>query len=101
MAEMTSKRREFIPKKPLEEVLSRLRSRSPNIFGHSQPQNSVVSNKVKRKGKQIRQDVCDLDFKNKRSGRILSRMTRNKYQNQGKLVLTICWQPIHIFFTVL
>jgi hypothetical protein len=30
-----------------------------------------------------------MDFKNKRSGHILSRMTRNKYQNQGKPVPTI------------
>ena len=30
-----------------------------------------------------------MDFKNKRSGQILLRMTRNKFQKQGKLIPTI------------
>jgi hypothetical protein len=34
-------------------------------------------NKIKGQGKQVTQDANDLDFENKRSGRLLLRMTRS------------------------
>jgi hypothetical protein len=66
-----------------------LRDRSPNTPGPVQPKITDDNNKIKRKGKQIKQDANDLDFKNKRSGWILSRMTRNQCQNHSKLIPTV------------
>jgi hypothetical protein len=84
VTEITSKKHEFIPKRSLEEILSHLRSRSPNIPGHSQPQNSVVNNKIKRKGKQIKQDACDMDFKNKRSGQDFVENDKKQMSKSGQ-----------------
>jgi hypothetical protein len=80
MTKMESKKQEFVSKKSLEEVLSHLRNESLNVVGHSQHPTLVVIGKFKGQGKQIREEVCDVDFKNKRSGRILSRKIRNKHK---------------------
>jgi hypothetical protein len=47
MTRMASKKHEFMPKKPLEEVLSRLRNESLNVVGHSQPPIPVVNENLK------------------------------------------------------
>jgi hypothetical protein len=66
-----------------------LRDRSPNAHGLVQLKITNDNNKIKRKGKKIKHDANDLDFKNKRSGWILSRMTRNRCENISKLVPTV------------
>jgi hypothetical protein len=87
--EVTSRKRKFIPKKSLEEVLSHLRDKV-----HVVPdpvQNSVYEDKIKikRQSKKNTQRVNDLDFINKRNGRLLSRMTRNRHQNNDKPIPTV------------
>jgi hypothetical protein len=48
-------------------------------------QDQQVSEKHKEQGKQTRhlQEVCEVDFKNKRNGRILSRMIRNRHKRRN------------------
>ena len=50
---MSFENREFMSKKPLEEILNRLRDESLNVVGHSQPSIPVVNDKFKGKGKKL------------------------------------------------
>jgi hypothetical protein len=89
MAEVISKKCDFVPKKSLEEILSLLRDKTPVT---PDPVHNTVSkdkNKIKRQGKQVTHNVNDLDFRNKRSGRLLSRMTKNQHQNRDKPIPTV------------
>jgi hypothetical protein len=85
----THQRHEFVPKKSLEEVLDKLKGKvyvTPNL------EKDLVDEKeiqIKRQGKQKTQKVQDLDFKNKRNDRLLSRMTRNRRQNRENPIPTI------------
>jgi hypothetical protein len=70
MARLAPKRHGFVPKKPLEVILSHLRNHSLNVDDQSQSTRPVVNEKHKDGGKQSRhlQEVCEVDFKNKRNG---------------------------------
>ena len=70
MTGMKSKTYEFIPKKPLEEVLSHLRNGSLNVTDQSQSLIPTVNEKFKTQCKQNRHlhEVCEVDFKKKRNG---------------------------------
>jgi hypothetical protein len=89
IAEVTSKKHEFIPKKSLEEILSHLRDKAPVTPDPVQNMVSEDKIKIKRQGKKVTQKVNDLDFRNKRNGRLLSRMTRNRHQNHDKPIPTV------------
>ena len=97
MTIMEPKGHEFMPKKPLEEVLIHLRNGSLNFVDQSQPPIPVVNEKFKGKGKQTRnlQESCDVDFKNKRSGQILSRIIRNKHKQRDDYVPTIIIEDLN------
>jgi hypothetical protein len=86
---VTSRKHKFIPKKSLEEVLSHLRGKVPVV--PNPVQKLVYENKIKikRQGKKNTQRVDDIDFRNKRNGRLLSRMTRNRHQNRDKPIPTV------------
>jgi len=80
-----------VHKKPLEDVLSNLRNQSLNFYDQSQSVRPVVREKHKEWGKQYGhlQEVYEVDFKNKRNGRIPSRMIINRHKRRNDPIQTI------------
>jgi hypothetical protein len=91
MAKLAPKRYEFMPKKPLEVIHSHLRNQSLKVDDQSRSVRPTVNENHRDEGKQSRHihEVCEVDFKNKRNGRILSRMIRNKHKQKNDPIQTI------------
>jgi hypothetical protein len=73
----------------LEEVLSHLRDNAPIAPDPTQNMVNKDTIKIKRESKNNTQRVDDVDFRNKRNGRMLSRMTRNRHRNHDKPIPTV------------
>jgi len=84
IVEVTSKKCEFSQRNHWRKFLSHLIDKPS--FSLDPIQNMVNEDKIKikRQGKKVTQKVNYLDFINKRNGKILSRMTRNRHQNHDK-----------------
>jgi hypothetical protein len=82
MDKLAPKRHGFVPKKPLEDILSHLRNHSLNFDDQSQSTRPVVNENHKDGGKQSRHihEVYEVDFENKRNGHILYRMIMNRHK---------------------
>jgi hypothetical protein len=91
-AQTTLKRKEFVPKRSLETVLTSLKDRlSDYVDYQSQPMYSMIEEKPKEQRKIIRQlhQACEIDFRNKRVGHILSRMIQNRNRKKDSPIPTI------------
>jgi hypothetical protein len=75
---------DFMPRKSLEEVLDVLKDKIPTVPIHEPTQ--VVLNKsiVKKNGRHKKQSNPDVNFTNKRPGRLLSRKLRNQQRGNEK-----------------
>jgi hypothetical protein len=80
----THQRCDFIPKKSLEDVLDKLKSKVLVIPNPGQDVVDINEIKTKKQGRHKTQRVPDLDFKNKINGRLLSRMIRNQHHSHEK-----------------
>jgi hypothetical protein len=89
IVEVTSKKRELFTKKSLEEVLIHLRDKALVILDPIQDLVNEDKIKIIRQSKKNTKRVNDLDFRNKRNGIILSRMTKNRHNNHDKPIPTV------------
>jgi hypothetical protein len=80
---------ELFPEKSLEEFMGHIRDKEP--IAPNPIKNTVNEEKIKikRQSKKNTERVNDLDLRNKRNGRLMSRMTRNRHQNHDKPILTV------------
>jgi hypothetical protein len=84
------RKKKFVPKKSLEVVVTNLKDRFSSDY-QSQPMSPVKEEKSKEhdtKGKYSHYN-CEVDFKNKRVGRVISRLIRNKKKHKDDTIPTI------------
>jgi len=80
----THQRHDFVPKKSLEDVLDSLKNKVRVIPNPRQDVVDLNGIKTKKQGREKAQRVPNVDFKNKISGRLLSRMVKNRHHTSEK-----------------
>jgi hypothetical protein len=77
----THQRRDFVPKKSLEDVLDNLKGKVLTIPSLGQDVVDLDEIKTKKHGRLKTQRVPDIDYENKRSSRIISRIVKYRHHN--------------------
>jgi hypothetical protein len=80
---------DFIPRKYLEEVLDDLKDKILTVPNPEPIQIDLNEPTVKKKGRHKKQSSPDINFKNKRHGRLISRKMRNRQRENEKSIPVI------------
>jgi hypothetical protein len=79
----------FYSKKSLEDVLDNLKDKVLVVPSPEPVMVDLNEVKIKKQGRRKTQRIPDIDFKNKRPGRLISRMLRNRHHDHEKPIPVI------------